>query len=797
MCSRTQTRCALHTVARASLSFFSCIVDGLLYPLQQSLHVVMMQNGLDLLHLLQVQGSGRALRHWDAVASTTMVWFCTCTALATLLDPVMLYVALPALGSFVWCIYAAIRAVRSSHLRSWQATAYGSDGLQSHMHAHAMALSHDRVLCKMGAWLFSGAAFKILFGIGLGVWYIEVARHRVAQDSLRDAAAAAGASHPMPDRSNAYWGDSTSAWWMAYAAVECGVIIGYVLVLQSALSLLINLTHTRQHTAFAANEREAIARVLRWLARATSEPMDAVVVTHARAMDAVAMAGGQPRRDLPRASSPMDSAWGLVPRRSSENCDSRGLLHTLSLSSPSDGPDPRRELAARDMQRSSTQSSHIFAGLSSGSIERGLDRPAIVVSSDALQASSHGQRAADSRAWLAPHDVSSSAYSASAALSQQAHHIGAAHRYLRECHLHISALQSVIHMTAELAAFQDELVLLQHSSYGVQSVDLLQLTKRVAATQRSLASSISASLQVKLYATAACRTRLGVPPPHRPRLARGGMMDMARQISTTELQAHSIPQHSVLQVWCHPHRYEQMLSNAIVNAVTHGLEPLLEHRAGLPAEATQISVSLTVCEWEDLSSGRHWGAHVAQLRRPLEPPAAAGAGSRRATLLPTTQPTKEPFDTIDSRASAPDEPSAPRTAAASAPRGQSSAHSVARSAGQPAAEIDGAPDLQPTDLIVHVCVRDQGVGVPPSQQRMIFQPFSHASPPGQSARRGGQGLGLHMASRWAAAAGGTMWASAGRPDGSGFALHLLLPLVPDTPIFDDAASSRTKVSSSA
>ncbi|MBC3457753.1 MULTISPECIES: sensor histidine kinase [Pseudomonas] len=67
----------------------------------------------------------------------------------------------------------------------------------------------------------------------------------------------------------------------------------------------------------------------------------------------------------------------------------------------------------------------------------------------------------------------------------------------------------------------------------------------------------------------------------------------------------------------------------------------------------------------------------------------------------------------------------------------------------------------------HLCLRDQGPGVPEDELEQIFQPYRRL--PGSGA---GFGLGLAIARRAIELQGGRLWASNGHP---GLCLHLLLP----------------------
>ncbi len=73
---------------------------------------------------------------------------------------------------------------------------------------------------------------------------------------------------------------------------------------------------------------------------------------------------------------------------------------------------------------------------------------------------------------------------------------------------------------------------------------------------------------------------------------------------------------------------------------------------------------------------------------------------------------------------------------------------------------------------VAVAVRDTGVGIPPGEQDLIFEPFYQARPPQPSAPQG-SGLGLSLAKRLVELHGGRIWAdSEGEGRGSVFTFTL-------------------------
>jgi signal transduction histidine kinase len=78
--------------------------------------------------------------------------------------------------------------------------------------------------------------------------------------------------------------------------------------------------------------------------------------------------------------------------------------------------------------------------------------------------------------------------------------------------------------------------------------------------------------------------------------------------------------------------------------------------------------------------------------------------------------------------------------------------------------IDSQRRLEP---VLHFVVRDSGIGIPPAQQRLIFEPFRQAD--GSTTRRhGGTGLGLTISARLARSMGGNIWLESEGGHGSAF-----------------------------
>ncbi len=81
---------------------------------------------------------------------------------------------------------------------------------------------------------------------------------------------------------------------------------------------------------------------------------------------------------------------------------------------------------------------------------------------------------------------------------------------------------------------------------------------------------------------------------------------------------------------------------------------------------------------------------------------------------------------------------------------------------------------QPDEVLLHISVRDSGIGIDPEQAARIFDPFSQVDA-SYSRRRGGAGLGLAIARQLVQAMGGTLWVDSTLGQGSVFHFTVLLP----------------------
>jgi PAS domain S-box-containing protein len=88
-----------------------------------------------------------------------------------------------------------------------------------------------------------------------------------------------------------------------------------------------------------------------------------------------------------------------------------------------------------------------------------------------------------------------------------------------------------------------------------------------------------------------------------------------------------------------------------------------------------------------------------------------------------------------------------------------------------------------TTYLLHIAVRDTGVGIPSEQMYRLFKSFSQVDP-SMTRRHGGTGLGLAISKRLAEMMGGTIWVESEVGTGSTFHVVIKADIVPGTQVQD-------------
>ena len=92
--------------------------------------------------------------------------------------------------------------------------------------------------------------------------------------------------------------------------------------------------------------------------------------------------------------------------------------------------------------------------------------------------------------------------------------------------------------------------------------------------------------------------------------------------------------------------------------------------------------------------------------------------------------------------------------------------------GEVTLEVEPEPTRE-NQTMIHVTVRDTGIGIPPEKQANIFDAFTQAD--GSTARRyGGTGLGLTISKRLVEMMGGRIWVESRKAGGAPFTSRPIL-----------------------
>ena len=91
--------------------------------------------------------------------------------------------------------------------------------------------------------------------------------------------------------------------------------------------------------------------------------------------------------------------------------------------------------------------------------------------------------------------------------------------------------------------------------------------------------------------------------------------------------------------------------------------------------------------------------------------------------------------------------------------------------------------LSQKEVLVHFLVRDDGIGIPPEKQQLIFEAFSQAD--GSTTRRfGGTGLGLTICTQLVKMMGGKIWVESEEDKGSDFHFTISCQRTKELEVFD-------------